>query len=242
MAIPLIFSFISLLPLNLHARYSKVSKAMTIELDKLTSHSHIEELSAEASIIQNKPLDVTVKKQDIIIEGRRWTLGRSYMRVLIKSPIDRVKKLLTSPKDFQSIYHLDAPTFVGDEFKKEATSSGDFLARIYKEVPILEDQDYILSYRSFQQGVFWFQRASLAKDLKNFALRHSIQILQPIDNNTTIFREISLVYLLRWYLRLLGPQVRGVVKGELQKIAKSLKCIAESSTNDLQAASQKCWS
>ena len=245
MFILFILSLISSLffPFTLQAQYSKISKAMTIELDRWTSQAHIEELLEEAPKIQGEPLNVTVKKQDVIVEGRRWTLGKSYMRVLIKSPIDKVKKLLTSPEHFQSIYRLDAPTLVKGEFKKEINKlkSGDFLARIYKEVPVFEDQDYILSYRSFQQGIFWFQRASLVKDLKNFALRNSIQILQPIDDNTTVFREISLIYLLRWYLRLLGPQVRGVVRSELQKLAKAFKCISESSANNLQLASRQCW-
>ena len=228
-------------------QHDKVSKAMSVELDKWTSKDQIQALIEEASTItEDNPLDVTVTKQNMMIDGKRWTLGKGSMRVLIKAPIDKVKKLLTSPNHFQSIYNLDAPCVVNEDIKARAeltsSPSGDFLARIYKRVPVFEDQDYILSYTSFQKDSFWFQRASLAKDLKDFALRDSIQIVQSVDENTTIFREISLLYLRRWYLRLLGPQVRGVVRKELQKVARSFKCIAESSNENLQATSKECWS
>ncbi len=225
----------------------KVLKAMAVELDRWTSESQMRVLMEDAfTITRDKPLDVTVTKQNMKIDGKRWTLGRGSIRVLIKAPIDKVKKLLTSPSYFQSIYNLDAPCVINEDIRKKAdltsSYSGDFLARIYKRVPVFEDQDYILSYKSFQKDSFWFQRASLVKDLKNFALRDSIQILQSVDKDTTIFREISLLYLRRWYLRLLGPQVRGVVRKELRKVAKNFKCIAESSNENLQAISKECWS
>ena len=225
----------------------KVIKAMATELNKWTSKNQMQALIEEASTItKNNPLDVTVIRQSMMIDGKKWTLGKGSIRVVIKAPIDKVRKLLTSPAHFQSIYNLDAPCVVDEDIKAKAkltsSPSGDFLARIYKRVPIFEDQDYILSYKAFQKDSFWFQHASLVKDLKDFALRDSIQILQPLDKNTTIFREISLLYLRRWYLRLLGPQVRGVVRKELQKVAKNFKCIAESSNENLQAVSKECWS
>ena len=231
---------------NASIQHNKVSKAMALELDQWTSKNQMQTLMEDVSLIKNKPLNVTVTKQNIMIDGKKWTLGKGSIRVLIKAPIDKVKRLLTSPVHFQSIYNLDAPCTVDEDLKVKAhlksSHSGDFLARIYKRVPVFEDQDYVLSYKSFQKDSFWFQRASLVKDLKNFALRDSIQILQSVDKDTTIFREISLLYLRRWYLRLLGPQVRGVVKKELQKVAKSFKCIAESSNKDLQVISKECWS
>ena len=233
--------------LDANIQEDKVSKAMAVELDRWTSKSQMRVLMEDASTItRDKPLDVIVTKQNMMIDGKRWTLGKGSIRVLIKAPIDKVKKLLTSPSYFQSIYNLDAPCVVDENLRTKvnlkSSYSGDFLARIYKRVPVFEDQDYVLSYQSFQKDSFWFQRASLVKDLKNFALRDSIQILQSVDKDTTIFREISLLYLRRWYLRLLGPQVRGVVRKELQKVAKSFKCIAESSNENLQATSKECWS
>ena len=245
----IIFTFLLLIApftSNANIQQSKVSQAMAVELDKWTSKSQMQALMEEVSTIKDNPLTVTVTKQNMMIDGKRWTIGSSSMRVLIKAPIDKVKKLLTSPSHFQSIYNLDAPCIVDEVLKAKAkltsSPSGDFLARIHKRVPVFEDQDYILSYKSFQKDSFWFQRASLVKDLKDFALRDSIQIVQSVDENTTIFREISLLYLQRWYLRLLGPQVRGVVRKELQKVAKSFKCIAESSNENLQAISKECWS
>ena len=230
---------------NASIQQDKVSRAMAVELDKWTSKSQMRTLMKEVPTIRDNPLNVTVTKQNMMIDGKRWTIGKSSMQVLIKAPIDKVKKLLTSPHHFQSIYNLDAPCVIDEVIKAKAklTSSptGDFVARIYKRVPVFEDQDYILSYRSFQKDAFWFQRASLVKDLKDFALRDSLQIVQSVDENTTIFREISLLYLQRWYLRLLGPQVRGVVRKELQKVAKSFKCIAESSNENLQVISRQCW-
>ena len=229
---------------NANIQQDKVSKAMAVELDKWTSKNQMQTLMEEVPKI-DKPVNVTVTKQNMMIDGKRWTLGKGSIRVLIKAPIDKVKKLLTSPNHFQSIYNLDASGVIDESIKAKAkltsNPSGDFLARIYKRVPVFEDQDYILSYKSFQKEAFWFQRASLVKDLKDFALRDSLQIVQSVDENTTIFREISFLYLQRWYLRLLGPQVRGVVRKVLNKLAKSFKCIAESSNDNVQVTSKECW-
>ena len=117
----------------------KVTKAMVVELNKWTSKSQIQALMEETSTMsRDKPVNVTVIKQSIIVDGKKWTLGKGSVRVLIKAPIDRVKKLLTSPSHFQSIYNLDAPCIVDENLKVKANSklshSGDFLARIYKRV------------------------------------------------------------------------------------------------------------
>jgi hypothetical protein len=176
---------------------------------------------------------VKVDKLALQIKGETFTLGLGFRQVFLKTTMERAKSLMNSPALFRYLYGLDAESKVDQE-------SDTFRARIFKKVPILSDQDYVLEYKSFQDKDIWFQRASQVEDKKDFALRDNLKTLEPVKDGV-VFREISYVYILRWYLRALGPKVRSVMVTELEKVNHSVKCTAESEKPVSNELATDCW-
>ncbi|MEQ1877504.1 MAG: hypothetical protein ABL958_12735 [Bdellovibrionia bacterium] len=163
---------------------------------------------------------VVVDKMTLELKGDTFTLGIGSRQMFLKAAFERVKKILNSPVYWKYLYGLDADANIGEP--------GDvFKARIFKTIPVVSDQDYTLEYRNFENGGVWFQRAKQDSDKNEFALRDNLKALEKVDGGT-LYREYSIVYVLRWYLRALGPQMRSVMEKELAKINVSMRCMAES--------------
>ena len=163
---------------------------------------------------------VVVDKMTLELGGDTYTLGVGSRQMTLKADYERVKKILNTPAYWRNLYGLDADANVsepGDVFK----------ARIFKKIPVVSNQDYTLEYRNFENGGVWFQRAQQESDKNEFALRDNLKALEKTPGGV-IYREYSLVYVLRWYLRALGPQMRSVMQTELEKINVSMRCMAES--------------
>jgi hypothetical protein len=182
----------------------------------------------------NSEVFVKVEKKDLKAGGGSYTVGMGYRQVFIKADIQKVKDILNNPDGFRYLYGLDADSKV-DEKKGDK-----FRARIYKKVPLVADQDYVLEYSSHQDGPVWFQRAKLVEDKKDFALRDNLKALESVEGGV-IFREISMVYILKWYGKLFGPQARGIMEKELKKITLATKCAAENPTPFTTEIAQSCW-
>ena len=185
--------------------------------------------------------NVVVKKEELDVDGSFFTLGVGYRQTFVHAPIAKVKKILNSPELFKELYGLDENSDideVGGKDKPEDRTS--FRARIFKNVPLIPNQDYVLDYKNSNGGGLWIQRAKLSKDNTRFALRDNLKVLESIDGGT-IFREVSVIYALKWYVRFFGPSVRKVMNEELAKITDSVRCLAEQDSEPTTEAAALCW-
>jgi hypothetical protein len=189
----------------------------------------------------NDKTSVVVKKEELDIDGSFFTLGVGYRQTFIHAPLAKVKKILNSPELFKDLYGLDASSDVDDlNGKGKPEERIYFRARIFKTVPLIPNQDYVLDYTNSNEKGFWIQRAKLHKDNEHFALRDNLKVLESSDGGT-IFREISMLYALKWYVRFFGPSVRKVMDEELAKITDSVRCLAERDGDPTNAAAADCW-
>jgi hypothetical protein len=215
---------------------NEIQNAMGEHLSKLQS------ASAWREFVKSKPdgfpkdlsrPTVLVDKMPLQLKDEAFTLGISYRQMYMKTTMERAKQIMTSPDLWRSLFGLDADS------KLEETGNR-FKARIFKKVPVISDQDYVLEYKNLEDQGIWFQRATQAEDKKEFALRDNLKALEQADGGI-ILREVSIVYILRWYLRALGPQVRSVMVKELTKLNSSTKCAAESEKPMSQELAKECF-
>ncbi len=183
---------------------------------------------------------VSVQREELNIDGASVTLGVGYRQILVKAPLAKIKRILNSPELFKSLYGLDAPANV-DEVRGPANEPvKTFKARIYKQVPLVPNQDYTLEYSNTEGKDLFLQRAKLVKDNERFALRDNLTVLESVKEGTVI-REVSIIYALRWYVRFFGPSVREVTNKELVKISDSMKCLAELNSEPTEESAADCW-
>lgn len=175
-----------------------------------------------------------VTEEEIKVKDDTFSIGTGHRQSFVKTKFESYKEFLNSPQLFQFAYGLDGPTKVNDP------DGGRFLARLQKKMPGIEDQDFTLSYTSKQMGNFYFMRAPLAEDKRNFALRDNLKVLEKVADGV-IAREISIVYPLRWYVRMMAGTMRNLMKDEMNKVARSEKCILEQENGLTPEAAKSCW-
>jgi hypothetical protein len=180
-------------------------------------------------IVAQNP-SMVVEKEELSLKDDTFTLAIGYRQVATAKGTNTkasfLKSLWLAPELFQKIYNLDGDSKVVSEDLKE--SKDHFKARVYKKVPGIEDQDYILDYTITYKKPYTFIRAKLDKDQKGFALRDNLKVLEE-TKDSLIIREISYLYPLRWYVRALGPTARKTMKVELNKVSMIEKCLVEES-------------
>lgn len=202
------------------------------QLQTATSWKEFVKTNEKAFPSLDKGPSVVVDKLIFELDGETYTFGVGYRQVFLKTDIGRVKKILNSPGIWKDLYGLDADAAVegaGDSFK----------ARIFKKIPVVSDQDYVLDYKNFDEGGVWFQRAKQFSDKNEFALRDNLKALEKVDGGV-VYREYALVYVLRWYLRALGPQMRSIMETELAKANVAFKCMAESTKEVSADLAKEC--
>jgi hypothetical protein len=182
-----------------------------------------------------QPISVRVEKKKVIINQKKVSVGISYVQVYIEAPLEYIQTLLETPEWFQALYSLDRSAYIGPR-----AVDGTFKARIYKKVPVIPNQEFILSFSSITSGSIWFQRGRLLEDRGNFALRDNLKILEPVQGGV-VYREISFVYPLKWWARALSSVVQGTMKKELKQMARALKCTAEKSHPFTEEKAASCW-
>lgn len=188
----------------------------------------------------NDKTHVIVRKEEMLVDGDSYTLGVGYRQTFIKAPITKVKQILNTPELFKSLYGLDANADVEPIQDKKRENVTAFKARIFKHVPLVPDQDYVLDYENKEVENLWVQRAKLHKDNSRFALRDNLKVLESSQGGT-IFREVSVIYALKWYVRFFGPGVRDVMTKETVKITDAVKCLAESEKEPTSELAESCW-
>ena len=179
---------------------------------------------------------VLVRKEKLNLDGKSITIGASYTQLMIRVPVEWLIRYLESPQWFQALYNLDADA----RMEGGGGEDGRFHARIFKRVPLLPNQDFVLGFSSSQSGCFWFQRAQLVEDRKRFAVRDNLKILESVKGGT-VYREISLIYPRRWWARAAGGSFRKVMRRELHRLARALKCVVEGNRELDSAAAAECW-
>lgn len=178
---------------------------------------------------------ILVRKERLILGGKSITIGAAYTQVLIRTPIKQLVRYLESPSWFRALYNLDA-----DACMEGDTGQDAFRARIFKRVPLLPNQDFVLGFSSRQSEGFWFQRARLVEDRKGFAVRDNLKILEAVEKGT-VYREISFIYPRKWWARAGGPTFRKVMRRELKHLARALACIVEGHPELDSEAAAECW-
>lgn len=168
---------------------------------------------------------MAVEREELKVNDETFTLAIGYRQVAMQGKADFMKSLWSAPELFQKLYNLDGESKVEDP----NSTKTHFKARVYKKVPAIEDQDYVLDYEIFHKKPYTFVRAKLDKDNKGFALRDNLKVLEETKNGL-IVREISYLYPLRWYVRALGPTARKTMKSELNKVSMIEKCLSEANT------------
>ena len=161
--------------------------------------------------------------EDYIIKigAESYRLGMGFRSIYILATPKIVVSIVDDPQYFQALYGLDKPA---DIFQRRP--DGTFDGLVFKLVPGVETQEYILHYSSHWEDSAWIQRAKQIKDERNFAIRDNIKYLFP-QGTGTVFREVSLLYPLRWWARLFPSKVRSVTSHELAKLNAAIKCAAE---------------
>lgn len=171
---------------------------------------------------QKNPLpSAIVQTQEYEIDGEKINVGISCRSQFIAAVPKIVVQVVNDPRHFQDLYGLDKPAALGP-----VNPDGSFQARIFKLVPGIETQDYTLEYKSHWEDETWIQSSSFVKDEKHFALRDNMKIIEP-SGSGSVFKEISLFYPKRWWVRLFNSAVRKITVRELAKLNKSIKCAAE---------------
>jgi hypothetical protein len=201
------------------------------------SSKQFPEMSAEKS-----QTHVVVTQEKLRLDGESFSLGVGYRQALIKAPLDRVKRILNTPELFKPLFGLDQDSAVDpvalspDEIIKRVA----FKARIFKKVSLIPNQDYLLAFTNTTSGELWFQRAKLVEDKEKFALRDNLKALE-VTKDGVIFREVSIIYGLKWYVQFFGPTVREVMNKELTKVTDAIKCLAEKTVDITEAEAKICW-
>jgi len=181
---------------------------------------------------------VMVRKEKLQLKnGESMVVGAAYSRVLIPASMQRVMRYLETPEWFQDLYDLDADAVIA-----HAGNAGDgcFQARIFKRVPLLPNQDFVLGFSRVQFTDVWFQRARLVQDRKQFAVRDNLKILVPKDNGV-MYHEISLVYPQRWWARALGPTFRSIMRRQVRQMLVVLRCVIRSTPELQPGRARDCW-
>jgi hypothetical protein len=203
----------------------------------LESHrTQFKELSAQES-----GPHVVVEELTTTIDGEEFKIGLAYNSVFAKVSPKQLVHILNRPQFFQYLYGLDKPaispiaravatsglpTATDALSKNEEINEDIYNARIFKLVPGLETQDYTLSYKGRWDGETWVQRARLVKDEKKFALRDNLKVVEK-SGDGSIYREVSLFYPNRWYVRLFPGTLKKVTARELAKVSEVVRCAAE---------------
>jgi len=181
---------------------------------------------------------VKVRKEKLRLEdGSEVSVGAAYSQVFIPASMERVIRYLESPEWFRDLYDLDADARWGHG---PNTGDGCFQARIFKRVPLLPDQDFVLGFSRVWHRDVWYQRGRLVKDRKAFALRDNLKILTPFDGGV-VYREISLVYPMRWWARMMGPTFRKVMRREVRRMLGVLRCVISAGPVPERQRTMACW-
>lgn len=208
----------------------EITEVFNQRLDNLTTPEAFKKFTEENSKLfpdsTKENLSMIVEREELKLNNETFTLAIGYRQVAIKSTkADFLKSLWSSPELFQKIYNLDAASNIDDS----NSTKNRFKARIFKKVPAIGDQDYILDYTVTHKSPFTFIRAKLDIDQKGFALRDNLKVLEETKDGLVV-REISYLYPLKWYVRALGPTTRSLMKEEINKISYTEKCLIEEST------------
>jgi hypothetical protein len=227
--------FVLLFGISLHAKVpeKEILDIFDKRLNDLANPESFKTLTQNLKVFPDPTKEnptMVVEKEELVLDGETFTLAVGYRQVATakgtQSKANFLKSLWAAPELFQKIYNLDGESKVADaELTKD-----HFKARVYKKVPGIEDQDYILDYTFTYQKPYTFIRAKLDKDQKGFALRDNLKVLEETPDGL-IIREISYLYPLRWYVRALGPTARKTMKTELNKVSVIEKCLVEESQN-----------
>lgn len=225
----------------------QITEKISNKLDAIATADKWKEFLAKSEELfpktskSNDKTSVVVKKEELNVDDSFFTLGVGYRQTFIHAPLEKVKKILNSPELFKDLYGLDASSDV-DELNGKGKPEDRiyFRARIFKTVPLIPNQDYVLDYTNLNEKGLWIQRAKLHKDNEHFALRDNLKVLEPSEGGT-IFREVSIIYALRWYVRFFGPSVRKVMDEELAKITDSVRCLAEKEGEPTKTTAAECW-
>lgn len=179
---------------------------------------------------------VSVEPQVLKIDKEVLNFGLSCRAIYIEAPPSKVISTIDNPLFFQSLYGLNKTAELGPKSK-----DGIYEARVFKLVPGVETQDYILKYTPHQEKLIWFERATQIKDDAGFALRDNFKIVEP-SGTGTLHREISIFVPQRWWLKMkiIGDFVHKVTLEELTKINVALKCAAENIEPLSEAIAKKC--
>lgn len=164
---------------------------------------------------------IEVGKDKLVHNDVTYSSYVGYRQVLIKGNKKTLMSLWTTPELFQKIYALDDSSKVDGAFTKS-----HFKARIFKKVPAIEDQDYILEYKVTEHGPYTFIRAKLDSDKADFALRDNLKVLEETEDGLLV-REISYLYPKKWYVNALGAVVQSMMKKEINKVSVVEKCLVE---------------
>ena len=181
------------------------------------------------------PVHVVVDKERVRIGKKKIKIGTSYLQVVIEGDPAFLRQMMESPHWYKDIYDLDNEASLGS-----VEEGGRFKAHIFKKVPVISDQDYILTFWSRSIDNLWFQRATLVEDLKDFALRDNLKILQPVEGGV-VYREVSFVYPLGWLARALSGMARKTMIKELKIMGNAIKCIAEKGLPFDPTFAESCW-
>ncbi len=195
--------------------------------------------------IENKSqIDVVIQKEKVSFKDNKektLSIDVSSRQFFIPVPLEKAKETLSKPSLFQHMYGLDGPSQVGTpEYEKKGGFSIQFQAHIIKTLPIIPDQDYILSYKWSQDKGLWFQHVTQVKEASPFALRSTLIVLEPYQQGTLV-REVGIVYLKSALLKALGGPIRSMLKSELKKLSKSFKCTVTSTDHLSKDIAKKCW-
>ena len=235
-------AFVILMTVSVLAESGKVEKIRTAFSERLEAvYLRDEEFDVfrkrypELFPVDPDPPWILVRKEKMNLDGKSITIGASYIQLTIHVPMERLIRYLESPQWFQALYNLDADACV-----EGGCGEGRFHARIFKRVPLIPNQDFVLGFSSCQSGCFWFQRAQLVEDRKKFAVRDNLKILESVQGGT-VYREISLIYPRRWWARAAGATFRKVMRRELHRLVKALQCVVEGKRELDPAAAAECW-
>lgn len=223
---------------DLTPTHQHILKNFNARLDKLaTAQAWTKFINENPNVFppispDSKPSTV-VTSEVLAIDNDTFTIGIGHTQSFAKTKFETYRDFLNSPQLFQFAYGLDGPSKVNDPV------GGMFLGRLQKKVPGIEDQDFTLQYRGRQIENFYFVRAPLSEDKKNFALRDNLKVLEKVSGGV-IAREISIVYPLRWWVRAMSGTMKKLMKKEMTKVSQSEKCLTES--ENLQPETAKlCW-
>ncbi len=182
-----------------------------------------------------RPVHVVVEKEHVRIANKKIGIGVSYLQVFIEGEPDYLRQMMESPHWYKHIYNLDRDASLGP-----VGENGVFKAHIFKKVPVIPNQDYILAFSRESRGDLWFQRATAIEDRKDFALRDNLKVIQPVAGGV-VFRELSFVYPLNWWARALSGAAHKTMIKELRIMGNAIKCITEKGAPFEVEFAASCW-